>query len=233
MPKKAQDVVRQGHAVCARVPNLHPSSVLRCLWRVLYKKSFLSQIGTHFLWFVLRCLFFSFSCRGDTSLQWCHQLEASERLQWAHVAPSLSALAPQPRRRVPGVVQLQGSAPAARPLPAPQNAWFSSKIPTLPPSPPGKTICRHPAWVGTSSAGHACQLVLSAVQLPGDGAAPQGFTSSVPSSSLLEGMNKVRGLVVFFPSLLWRSNLKPVGRLTLAFLCLRTEIAVCFCQTHL
>lgn len=39
------------------------------------------------------------------------------------------------------------------------------------------------------------------VRLPGDRAAPKGFTSSIPGSSLLEDMNKTQGFVVFFPSL--------------------------------
>lgn len=184
MPKAASDVVQQGHTVCARVPNRRPSSVLQCLRRVLYNKSFLSQIWTRFLWFVLPCLFFSFSCRGDTSLQWCHQLEGSERPRWARVAPSLSVLAPQPRRRVPGVVQLQGSAPAARSLPAPQNAWFSSKIPKLPPSPPGKTICRHTSCLGGNIQCRTClpALALSAARraAPWGRGSPQRFHLECP-----------------------------------------------------
>lgn len=66
--KAASDGAQQGRSVCTQVPNLHPSSVFQCLWRVLYNKSFLSQTGTCFLWFVLWCLFFSCSCWGDTAI---------------------------------------------------------------------------------------------------------------------------------------------------------------------
>lgn len=88
----------------------------------------------------LWCLFVSFSPWGFTSLQWCLPSAGMEQLLWACTFPSLSMLAWWPWRRVPCVLQLQGSAPVVRPLPVPHNAWFSSKIPELPPSPPGKTI---------------------------------------------------------------------------------------------
>lgn len=92
-------MVRQGHTVCARMPNLHPSSVLRCLRHVLYNKSFFSQIGMRFLWFVLWCLFFSFSCREG------HEPPAMPS------AGSQRGAAASPRR--PKLVPVGSAAPAA------------------------------------------------------------------------------------------------------------------------
>lgn len=62
---------------------------------------------------------------------------------------------------VPGLVQLQGSVPGAGALPVLQKAWFSSKTLKLSLRPPGKTICRHPTWVGAVTAGCTCWLVPS------------------------------------------------------------------------
>lgn len=204
MPKAASDVVRRGHTVCAGVPNLHPSSALQHLRRVLYKKSFFPSIGTRFLWFVLWCLFLSFPAEGTEA--------SSDAISWKRASSRSEPASPQAGpcwiRSPGGACQALCSCRARR-----QRRGLCLRC-RMPDSAAKSLSCLR-ALLEKPSAGillgweHPVPDVPASlprlprdVWLPGDGAAPEGFTSSVPGSSRLEGMNETRGFVFLFPSFL-------------------------------